>query len=522
MGNGQDMIHYASEFTLGGLNVFFLPPFLVGIFLIAVGIQVLAREGGSQSGMAFSWLMMTAAIWLMSYGVAFSTHRDDRALVWLKVGHVGISLLPSVMLLTGLAITKKLRVCQSFLWASLSLSNLFLVVGLLTDYFVAGVQRYFWGFYPKFGPLSFPYMIFFFAVMVFILRLFWDARLHGPTEIHRLRMKAFFIATGIGFLCAIDFLPAYGIAVYPFGYVFMLLFSLLVMRIVWKHPLVELTPAFAAHQILKTMRGAVLVVDLEGRICIVNPDAIRMLGYSESELLDRPINELIEIPSLEGISFVFQEERIWRAKNGRPIHVSVLTSVLNDSSGSPAGVVHIGLDITERKEMEERLRHLGLHDTLTGLPNRNLFADRLQQAIARAIWRKRIVAVLYLDLDRFKVINDTLGHAIGDLLLKGVGERLKVCVRDGDTVARMGGDEFVIILNDVARSEDVEMVARKIQGAFRNAFIIQGHELDTTPSIGISMLPADGSDPETLIHKADAAMYRAKQKGRNNFHFCTD
>ncbi len=185
--------------------------------------------------------------------------------------------------------------------------------------------------------------------------------------------------------------------------------------------------------------------------------------------------------------------------------------------GKNVGRVWSFRDITKRKQAEERLRYLANFDPLTSLPNRTLFYDRLSQALQRASWHKRSVAVLFLDLDRFKNINDTLGHAFGDLVLKSVSERLVACVREGDTVARLGGDEFVLILDNLAQEEDTRLIAQKIQSNLSSPFMVEGRECFITTSIGIALYPNDGSDYETLIKNADAAMYRAKDKGKNTY-----
>ncbi|HSE43447.1 MAG TPA: diguanylate cyclase, partial [Acidobacteriota bacterium] len=175
----------------------------------------------------------------------------------------------------------------------------------------------------------------------------------------------------------------------------------------------------------------------------------------------------------------------------------------------------------ERKQAAETIRHLAYHDSLTGLPNRMLFRDRFLHSLALAHRKKELLAMLFLDLDRFKKINDTLGHAAGDRLLQAVAERLKKTLREGDTIARLGGDEFMILLSGVKAVEDAAKVAEKILQAIHPSFLIDGQELHITTSIGISLYPYDGPDTDTLLKNADIALYRAKDHGRNNYQLYT-
>jgi diguanylate cyclase (GGDEF)-like protein/PAS domain S-box-containing protein len=174
-------------------------------------------------------------------------------------------------------------------------------------------------------------------------------------------------------------------------------------------------------------------------------------------------------------------------------------------------------EIQERRVAEEQVRHLAHHDVLTGLPNRRLLEDRLEQALVRAKRQHMLVAVLFVDLDRFKAVNDTHGHRVGDLLLQAVAARLRTLLRQADTVARVGGDEFVLILPDVQAKEAIAETAAKLLDSLAQAYLIEGTVLNVTPSIGISIYPKDGAEVEILITRADAAMYFAKQAGRSNF-----
>jgi len=177
--------------------------------------------------------------------------------------------------------------------------------------------------------------------------------------------------------------------------------------------------------------------------------------------------------------------------------------------------------ILANQRAEQQIKHLAYHDTLTGLPNRMLFHDRLQQALSQAVREGHIMGVMFLDLDRFKIINDTLGHDVGDELLKAVSQRLINCIRQGDTVVRLGGDEFTIILPIIAKAEDAAFVAQKILTTLAEPFLLNHQELHITSSIGISLYPDDGTSTQTLIKNADIAMYRAKDLGKNNYQFYT-
>ena len=192
---------------------------------------------------------------------------------------------------------------------------------------------------------------------------------------------------------------------------------------------------------------------------------------------------------------------------------------LRDDAGMTVGTMGIALDVSERKAAEDRLAFLAHHDALTGLPNRILLMDRLAQSIARVRRRGRFSAVLFIDVDHFKSVNDTRGHAAGDELLKAIAARLTAAIRPGDTVARLGGDEFIVALDDVAHADDVSSVALRIVNAFAQPFEIGGQSLPVTCSVGASLSPRDGETAEALIQRADAAMYAAKQQGRNNVQF---
>ncbi len=220
-----------------------------------------------------------------------------------------------------------------------------------------------------------------------------------------------------------------------------------------------------------------------------------------------------------GADFQVDYRVVW--PDGSVHWISNRGQVHRGANGRAERVIGVAMDITDRKVAEQRIAHMAHHDALTGLPNRVLLRDRIQQAIAQAHRNAGQIAVLFIDLDRFKMINDSLGHQLGDRLLQSVASRILVCVREGDTVSRVGGDEFVIVIPEIEDAADAAVVAGKILEVLGNALHLHGNDLHVAASIGISLYPSDGADTETLMRNADTAMYHAKDSGRANFQFFT-
>lgn len=268
----------------------------------------------------------------------------------------------------------------------------------------------------------------------------------------------------------------------------------------------------------------------DGRWMMVNNKLCEIIGYSRAELLGMSFQDITHPEDLVSdwalarrmIAGELDEktrEKRYRHKNGYYIWINLTSSMVRDEDGNPKYYSTVVEDISRRKQIEEELLHLANHDALTSLPNRSLLLDRLGQALVFAGRSKGQVAVMLIDLDRFKNINDSLGHDVGDKIIVEIARRLSACVRAGDTIARLGGDEFVLIRPDVAREDAVATMAQQILEALARPMSIQGHEFYPTGSIGVSMYPKDGQDGQTLLKNADTAMYRAKDAGRNNFQF---
>jgi len=285
---------------------------------------------------------------------------------------------------------------------------------------------------------------------------------------------------------------------------------------------------------LHSIGDAVISTDRQGVIEYLNPTAESMLGCTLETARGQPLGAVFRLDGdpdnrspLDLVALCLERNQLLRLpengvlvnREGREYAVRASAAPIHDQRGQTQGVVVAFSDITEARQMTERMAYQATHDALTQLPNRYLFQDRLNRAIAHARRANQSFAVLFVDLDHFKKVNDGLGHSAGDVLLRAAAARLLNCGRQEDTIARLGGDEFVIVLENLQQEERAAMLARKILDALMPPFQIEGHECFITASIGISVFPKDGEDAETLLKNADTAMYRAKDKGRDLVQF---
>ncbi|MBC7189530.1 diguanylate cyclase, partial [Candidatus Aerophobetes bacterium] len=284
------------------------------------------------------------------------------------------------------------------------------------------------------------------------------------------------------------------------------------------------------EQLINNIPESVYFKDKNGRFTKINQAKAQHAGLSTEEMIGKTDFDLY--PEEQARKMWEDDLKVMRSKRpiinkveeathtpGEKRWVSVTKLPLFDEKGNVAGIMGISRDITEQKRKEDKLSYMATHDLLTGLPNRVLFADRLDVAIFRAKRNGEKFFLMLLDLDDFKKVNDSLGHSAGDMLLKKVAEKLKNTLRKTDTVARMGGDEFLILLPDTRTREAAELVAKKILSLFNQPFLIDSHKINITPSIGIVAFPDDGEDKDTLIKKADIAMYKAKAEGKANYRY---
>ena len=289
-----------------------------------------------------------------------------------------------------------------------------------------------------------------------------------------------------------------------------------------------------AQLTLNSIGDAVLSTDISGNVTYLNEVAEHITGWSRKDAFGRPFSEVLRLidrstrePCRDPMELAMRQNKtvgltascILIRRDGHETEIEDSAAPIHDREGRIAGSVIVFHDVSAVRAVALQMSHLAQHDALTELPNRMLLTDRITQAISSAHRNGRTLAILFLDLDGFKQVNDSLGHTIGDALLRSVGTRLAACVRHSDTVSRLGGDEFVVLLSEVAHAGDAAISAKKVLTALTAPHRVAQHEVAVTASIGLSIYPADGQDAETLIKNADLAMYQAKQNGRNNYQF---
>ena len=278
--------------------------------------------------------------------------------------------------------------------------------------------------------------------------------------------------------------------------------------------------------------ASVVITDLNGHIEYVNPKFCEVTGYSRDEVIGRESHvfgaesdnpgELERIWERLGKGEIWKGEFRNRRKNGMPYWESAVIAPIRDNQGNTTHYLAVKEDITERKAFEQKLLEQATHDQLTGLPNRFLAVDRLQQMLQNAERRENHIGIIYIDLDNFKTVNDSMGHAVGDDLLVQVSTRIWSHLRDEDTLCRLGGDEFMALIPDLMHPiEDLKIILHRIISSLQTPFILSGHEMSVTSSLGIALFPEDGDTVGSLMSNADMAMYEAKRAGRNTFRFFT-
>jgi diguanylate cyclase (GGDEF)-like protein/PAS domain S-box-containing protein len=474
--------------------------------------------------------LMTLAVveWGLAYALELSSANLPAKLFWAKVQYLGIVIAPLAVLIFALQYTGREKWLTRRNLALLAIEPLIVVLLVSTN----ETHNLFWNYTRLVPSGSFPaldigygagfwvhmaysYLLLLAGTILLIRMLFRSPRLY--------RKQSTAVMTGVlvpwvgNVVYVMGLSPVPNLDLTPFA------FTVTGMVLTWglfQYRLLDVMP-LAQDIVFKNANDGVIILDAQNRIVGLNPAAERILDCTASEAVGRMAVQVIpsqEVPLLERhreVREAHEELKLGDGPAQRDYHLTL--SSLRDQSGGHSGRLIVLCDITEHK-LKERLDYLAHHDPLTELPNRTLFYDRLNQAITWARSNKESLALLFIDLDRFKLINDVLGHDVGDIVLQKIARRLTTCLRrEGDTVARWGGDEFVMMLLGIAQAQDAVTVAQRLLNTLSDTFVLKGHEFFITPSIGICLCPSDAQDPITLVRNADIAMHRAKARGRGRY-----
>ncbi len=506
-------------------NLFSLAPGLTSLAFFGLGALIWQKERASRVGTTFLLMALPVAWWLFAFAWVYSAGDPVTALAWMRVAYLAVPLIPAGVFHFSQVVFGLERRRTTLIRTAWVVSLLFVAAAVGSDALIAGVYSYDWGYYPRYGVLGGVFVAYFVAVMVVALHAYWKAWRRAGDEIGRRRVRNLLLAFGVGFLGALDFLPKFHVDVLPLGFLAILFFQFVAAHTVRRYRLVDLSPSFAAREIVATMADPLIVCDADHRIRVVNDAACAVFGFAQEELLGRPVGDLAGADAEQRRTLIDavaspttrDAETVFRSRGGEAIDVSVSVSHLWDEVAGSVGTVVIARDIRDRKRAEQQLRHNAFFDALTDLPNRALLMDRLQVAFARGRRKPDYrFGVLFLDVDRFKLVNDGLGHRAGDLLLTAIARRLEIAKRPSDTVGRLSGDEFIILLDDIRDVGDAAHVAERLLRELERPFEVAGSEVFVSASIGIAV-SGDYDKPEDLVRDADTALNRAKESGKGSY-----
>lgn len=345
-----------------------LPPLFVGIMILALGLIVLFQEKGSVLSLQFLGMTLTASVWLLSYVGIYCALSEPVALSWVKIENAAVVMIPSAVFLFSAVLIGQFRQMKFFVGLSWLLSFLFCTAVFMTSWFIPGLYRYDWGYYARYGPASFPFLIFFCTMLMMSLRLYWIEYRRTKSKTKKSRLKVFLIAFMIGYLGSVDYLPAFGIPVYPFGYFPALIFLVLVANGIWRLQIFDITPSFAAQQIIKTMADGLLVIDSEGIIRVANDAAHELFGNFDRELVGLPVSGLgidmfkkDKFARLIWMGSVQNHEVRYTSEERGEVLLEISSSVMRNDDGEAMAMICIAKDITVRKRAEQAQRDSERH-----------------------------------------------------------------------------------------------------------------------------------------------------------------
>jgi diguanylate cyclase (GGDEF)-like protein/PAS domain S-box-containing protein len=495
---------------------------VVAAVMLVLGVAVVARERLNVVSSSFFLLSISISVWLASIAAMSLTNDAQLALFFARGAYIGVCAIPAALFQFTLGLVQETRPRAAAVAASWTIAAIFTALFIRTDLLLNGVWSYSWGFYPRLTTTAFAFLGWFgfmltASLAVLTLSLRGDISTRAGD-----RIRSFRWALAVGYLGSIDYLPAFGISIRPFGFVFIAAFVVLAVRAISRFRLLDFSSSFVADQLLQTMHGGVLVVDLQGNIRVANPLAANMLGYSAAELQNSNLRRVLGVDDLPGTESNTLTRRgrtreramMWRRKDGHFVEVGVSATLLRDLDHVPVGILYVARDLADQRRAE-RVEFQAHHDALTSLPNLNFVRSRFPQVMNDIQQLGRVPALLFIDLDGFKEINDRHGHASGDMLLQCVAARLGNAVREGDLVARIGGDEFIMLVS--LRDEmDASIVAQKVVRVVGDVYALDDVSASVSASVGAAVATRP-TELDALLKAADTAMYEAKRGGKNRY-----
>src|SRR5918997_1226210 len=479
---------------------------------------------GTPGAAALAVLMVAGAVWAVAYGLSLGTAEPSMRVLWGEIKYLGIVAVPLAWLVFALQYTGREGWVRRRTLALLAVEPVVALALIFTN----EAHGLFWsskesgttGPYSTiesvYGPwfwvhLSYSYLL------LLVGTVFLAQALLSSAHLYREQRIALVIGTSMPW--AINAVNVSGLV--PLGSPDPAPLAFALAGVVFAGPLFRYGPvdlvSVARDVVVEGMGDGVVVLDSQDRVVDLNPAAQRILGYPFTEAVGRPVARIMPgqvalLKRHQGSEEAYGEAAL--GSGAVPRYYDIAISSLRTRNVARAGRLISLRDITERKALEERLMQQALHDPLTGLPNRTLFMNRLEHALDRGRRRESTVAVLFMDLDNFKFVNDSLGHEAGDLLLVAVSNRMQPCLRSEDTIARLGGDEFAVLIEDVKYTSEPAYVAERIVEVLQAPFAVGGQPVVITPSIGIAIGDSSQDPPEHLLREADLAMYRAKADGK--------
>jgi diguanylate cyclase (GGDEF)-like protein/PAS domain S-box-containing protein len=475
----------------------------------------------------FALVMLAVAVWSLSYGAELACLDLESIMFVIEFEYLGIATVPVLWLILTLLYTGHRKWVNTPNIIGLFIIPFITVVLVSTsqfhNFYYTSVSLDNSGTFPQLSMVRGPWFWInsgysYAAVLLSACLLLEKLRHRQPA--YRPQIISMLVGVSIPWVVNIFYL-VFNLSVFghvdltPFAFA---LSGLVITWSIFRYRLFNIIPIAREH-VVESMTEGMIVVDSENKLGDTNLASRQLFGWDDSAL-GKPITSLLQgWPDIlnQYQSKVYTSAEIIRGGEDDKHYFEVATTTLSDRGGRSLGRLTIIRDITAWKILEQKLKQMATHDFLTGLPGRVLLNDRAEMAIARAKRQNGKIAVVMIDLDRFKTINDTLGHGVGDCLLKAVAEKLKGTLRKNDTSARLGGDEFVILLPEITDLKDAANMAGRLLLSFQTPLSVEGHTFPVSLSLGIAVFPDDGENFEELLKHADMAMYQAKKNGRNRY-----